>query len=206
MQVTLEEVSMIAHLAGHPLPDLRAEPDSPPPEEASDPQLLFDRRAEDDPLVAAGRAYTAQSWPVLRTLSGILEKRRDARGLAAAERLEEIAGTVASKIFRSVSSASQPEHDPRDTQNDAHGSAKVALLLIEESRQAWRVLMRPGAAAANGTPAKFIEMLDALEATLLQRFPRAFEFVRPGFDTGELGGQGGEIARAMLTLTKPEIG
>ena len=74
---------------------------------------------------------------------------------------------------------------------------KVALLLIEESRQAWRVLMQPGRAVADGLPARFVSMLDALEAGLMQRFPRAFEFIRPGFDTGLASVNSAQVAEAL---------
>ena len=85
-----------------------------------------------------------------------------------------------------------------DAQTDANGSAKVALLLIEESRQAWRALMQPGVAAADGAPPRFVALLDGLEAELHRRFPRAFEFVRPGFDTGDAPGANAAIAKAVL--------
>jgi hypothetical protein len=140
-------------------------------------------QATRDPLVMRGAEYARGSWPVLRGLRPSLDRRRDAVASDAAERLEETCITVASKVFRAVSSALDPDFDPQDIQSDANGSAKVALLLIEESRQAWRVLMEPGRAAANGVPARLIATLDAMESDILRRFPRAFEFVRPGFDT-----------------------
>jgi len=71
-----------------------------------------------------------------------------------------------------VSSSLDADFDPGDTQSDANGSAKVALLLIEESRQAWRVLMEPGRAAANGVPARLIATLDAMESELLRHLVR----------------------------------
>jgi hypothetical protein len=68
-------------------------------------------------------------------------------------------------------------------QDDAHGSAKVALLLIAESQKAWRELGAPGRSFGNGAPARFAVVLEALEAGVLDRFPHALSFVRPGFDT-----------------------
>jgi hypothetical protein len=100
-----------------------------------------------------------------------------------------------------VSSALDGDSDASDVQSDSNGSAKVALLLIEESRQAWRVLMRPGCALADGLPARFITALEALETELLHRFPRALDFVRPGFDTGGEAGRNGQLARAVLQAT-----
>jgi len=139
-------------------------------------------RTMNDPLVARGSEYARASWSVLRGLIPILARRADGAASDAAERLEEMCVTIASKVFRAVSSALDADFDAADRQSDANGSAKVALLLIEESRQAWRVLMEPDRAAANGVPARLVTALDWIEAGLLERFPRALEFVRPGFD------------------------
>lgn len=144
--------------------------------------------AEADPLTIRAREYATGSLRVLQALRPRLMRRSDSASLDAADRLEETCITVASKIHRAVSSAFSSGDAETNVQNDANGSAKVALLLIEESRQAWRVLMRPGFAVGNGAPAGFIETLDRLEAGLHARFPRALEFVRPGFDTGAESG------------------
>jgi hypothetical protein len=195
MEVTLEEVAELADLHGMTLDPVPGDSSS-----AADGAAGSERRerAADSALAVAARDYADASWRVLRALRGLLAARRDGDGLDACERLEEMCHSVASKIVRSLSSAAEPHHDPSDPQSDANGAAKVALLLIEESRQAWRVLMRPGRARGGGAPARFVAMLDGLEAGLLQRFPRAFEFVRPGFDTGDLPGAAGDIARALL--------
>ena len=153
--------------------------------------------------MAGGGAYAQSSWPVLQALRPILSGRGDAQAADAAERLEEMCATVASKIFRAVSSSVDADTDPGDVQSDSNGSAKVALLLIEESRQAWRVLMQPGRSVADGAPARFVVMLDALETELLKRFPRALEFVRPGFDTDPATPADGQLSRAMLAAGQP---
>ena len=162
-------------------------------------QTLADRRkdAERDPLVVRAKEYATGSLRVLQVLRPRLVRSSDEASCDAADRLEETCITVASKIHRAVSSALEAETDAQDPQGDANGSAKVALLLIDESRRAWRELMRPGRAVGNGAPARYVATLDVLEAGLHERFPRALEFVRPGFDT--LGdGIDGQVARAML--------
>jgi len=155
-------------------------------------------RATRDPLVARGAEYARLSWPVLRAQRPALERRGDKPAADAALRLEEMCATLASKIFRAVSSSLDPDYRSSDLQSDANGSAKVALLLIEESRQAWRELMQPDRAYANGLPARAVLLLEDLESDLLQRFPRALEFVRPGFDTGDAEGSSAQLARALL--------
>jgi len=201
LDVTMEEAVTLAAEAALMTPEAAmsefvpvARPTPPPTHERHPPPL---RRAEQDPLVIRGGEYAQCSWPVLRALRPALSSPDDRDAADAAERLEEMSATVASKIFRAVSSSLDVDVACA-VQGDANGSAKVALLLIEESRQAWRVLMRPGHAIADGAPARFVAMLDGLETELLRRFPRSLEFVRPGFDTGESSEAGSRLARAML--------
>jgi len=118
-------------------------------------------RAESDPLVQAGADYARTAMAFAPTLPP-----SDTR-----DRIEETACTVASKLFRAVTSGD--DNDPADPQSDANGSAKVALLVIAESREAW--------AALGGTA--FVTALDALAVEVRVRFPLALQFVRPGFDT-----------------------
>ena len=76
--------------------------------------------------------------------------------------------------------------DRDGVQTDHNGSAKVALLGIAESRAAWSVLMEAGKATADGVPEQAVKMLDALDRDVRARFPRATEFVRPGFDEPDI--------------------
>ncbi len=200
LDVTMEEAMVMASEAmknapGTAVPATGAAPVS----RRRDPPL---RLAEQDPLVARGGEYAQCSWPVLQALRPILSGRGDAVATDAAERLEEMCATVASKIFRAVSSSLDADTEPDDAQSDANGSAKVALLLIEESRQAWRVLMQPGRSVADGVPARFVALLDSLETDLLKRFPHALAFVRPGFDTGQTARPDGQLARALLDVNQ----
>jgi hypothetical protein len=137
-----------------------------------------------DPLVARGRAYAMTAWPIVQALRPIVAEHGDARVVAAVEAIEWLCGPVASKIFRAVQGTNDPWQNAAGLQSDANGSAKVARLAIAESRSAWQVLMEAGRATANGMPAKLVQMLEALDASVAERFPRAMEFVRPGFDTG----------------------
>jgi hypothetical protein len=194
LRVTVEQVGIVVGMAGGRL--------DPPGYSGSTPvnlQTLADRRkgAERDPLVARAKEYATGSLRVLQVLRPRLLRNSDEVSCDAADRLEETCITVASKIHRAISSALEADADAQDPQGDANGSAKVALLLIDESRRAWRELMRPGRAVGNGAPARYVATLDVLEAGLHERFPRALEFIRPGFDT--LGnGVDGQVARAML--------
>jgi len=193
LYVTVEQIGIVVGQArshGGPSPRIDTLP--------GDMQALADRRkdAEKDPLVLRAKEYASGSLRVLQALRPRLARNGDEVACDAADRLEETCITVASKIHRAVSSALEAA-DAVDPQSDANGSAKVALLLIDESRSAWRELMRPGRAVGNGTPARYVATLDLLEVGLHKRFPHALEFVRPGFDTIDEGIDG-HVARAVL--------
>lgn len=160
-------------------------------------RTMQEPRLDDDPLVASAGEYARTAWPILQALRPVLAVRDDGPSREAAERLEEICITVASKIYRATASALDEGLAASALQSDANGSAKIALLLIEESRRAWRVLMRPGRAVGNGAPAALVRMLDGLETGVRLRFPRAMEFVRPGFDTDDPHSMDGRIAAAV---------
>lgn len=66
-----------------------------------------------------------------------------------------------------------------DTQSDANGSIKIALIGIERSVLAWMYLMNEGNAA---TLRPEIERLERIRSLVENKFPNAREFMRPGFD------------------------
>jgi hypothetical protein len=199
LEVTIEEAAVLTADASGCRRGNRA--GQPGPSDANPRPDYSAAEAGRDPLVARAGEYAQASWTVLQALRPIASARGDAAAVDAVERLQETCATVASKTFRAVSGALDGDADSSDPQSDSSGSAKVALLLIDESRQAWRTLMRPGNALADGLPARFVAMLDGIEAGLLRRFPRALDFVRPGFDTGAAGGGRNQLARAVLGAT-----
>ena len=69
------------------------------------------------------------------------------------------------------------EDDP--IQNDWNGSAKIALISIERSGQAWRTIAQ---AVGGETPAAVADQLGELRQQVEAEFPDAWNFIRPGFD------------------------
>ena len=69
--------------------------------------------------------------------------------------------------------------DDHPVQNDWNGSAKVALISIERSVEAWSVL---ASISGQHTPACLAAQLTALRAEVERAFPDAWKFCRPGFD------------------------
>jgi hypothetical protein len=140
-------------------------------------------RAHVDHLVVAAHHYARTAWTVAEALERVGASRSDPVTIEAVETIGELAGTVASKTFRAVSSSLGEDFDLFDLDHDANGSAKVARLTIAESKRAWYALMETGRAAADGVPIAMFRVLDEIDAGLAARFPRAMAFVRPGFDT-----------------------
>jgi len=91
---------------------------------------------------------------------------------------------VSSKIYRALSGFADRDKpvDESPIQNDWNGSAKVARLVIDQSRIAWERLLEQGKAPADSPIRRMPQLLDAIDRQLAERFPRAMEFVRPGFD------------------------
>lgn len=158
--------------------------------DAPDPQMIQRAlgRHYDDAIVAQSRAYAHLVWPIVTALRPVVIARGDPLVIDAVETIAWFSTLISSKIFRAVAGRAElsGRHNDDDGQPDHDGSAKVALLGIAESREAWRVLMEQGRAAADGVPAQAVRMLDALEAAVRAEFPHAIAFVRPGFDDGAL--------------------
>ena len=69
----------------------------------------------------------------------------------------------------------------RSAKIDSHGSAKIALVAIARSTAAWRSL-QISLPEKSATIQPILVSLDQLRRSLEARFPRAYEFIRPGFD------------------------
>ena len=89
---------------------------------------------------------------------------------------------IGAKIHRAISGIDlidDPYFDP--VQNDAIGSAKVALVAIQKSQAAWRIVLE-------AFPEKTDSLIDVLLCLqqltegVLAAFPDAPNFLRPGFD------------------------
>jgi len=197
-RLTVEQTGALLHTS----PIHTGEIDLPSDAELDAAEKRRDAQLDQDLLVMRGKEYANGTLQVLRALRPRLTRIKDAEAIDACDRLEESCLTVASKVFRAVSSHLSDPAGTNEAQADANGSAKVALLLIDESRRAWRLLASPGRSFGNGAPRRFVVVLETLEAGLLERFPNAFSFVRPGFDTGDADPATTQMARALLA-TRP---
>ena len=162
-----------------------------PPSEAEQREMErheneLKRRLAADALLLDAREYGTMAERIANALTAELSSHGDPVVLAALEAIERQSLCIAAKTYRAVNGelwdliAGYEEDDP--LQSDHNGSAKVARLMVAESRECWTVLMQVGRATADGVPIKMIERLDRLDRDLAIRFPRAMEFTRPGFD------------------------
>lgn len=97
--------------------------------------------------------------------------------------IDWFASVMGAKVHRALEGCAHGAGRADDIQSDANGSAKIALITIERSRVAWRLLATRGVPEAKSA-GTFIVQLDCLAAELARVFPRAQHFVRPGFDAG----------------------
>jgi hypothetical protein len=165
-------------LGGAGMPPASRAPAQPPrgtPREA---------RAEEPPLLRLASAYSmlAHRW---------LRAEREAWGLSADAIVREAMNVIAwdhvlirVKLDRALNGR-QPCDDGHPIQNDANGSAKLALICIERSEASWRVVAQ---ATGGDLPLMMAGHLAQLRADVEREFPEAHRFVRPGFDEDGTGG------------------
>ncbi|MEK6337684.1 MAG: hypothetical protein AABM67_22415 [Acidobacteriota bacterium] len=95
---------------------------------------------------------------------------------------------VPSKIFRALMSFERDEAEPAGDDemaemigNHSDGSAKIALIAIDRSLNAWRILQRSLPEKTDSILPMLVK-LDRLRLATEAAFPKARDFIRPGFD------------------------
>ena len=91
---------------------------------------------------------------------------------------------IAVKTMRALSGRKEElEEDPEimDFPKDSDGSAKVALIGIDRSMAAWR-MMQLSLPDRDESIVPLILQLEGLRRRLENSFPQARDFIRPGFD------------------------
>ncbi|MDA3823868.1 MAG: hypothetical protein PF450_14825 [Bacteroidales bacterium] len=90
---------------------------------------------------------------------------------------------IAAKLFRALMMVGD-EYSTDIVQNDSNGSAKVVLYCIRQSSYAWTWVLQ-NHSKFKDTALKQLILLQGLQVGVEEQFPRAEEFVRPGFDQEE---------------------
>jgi len=138
-----------------------------------------------DPLQRLATAYTHAALNIVDALSAARAMHEwPAEVTAAFETVSWHAGLVSAKVHRALHGLAEVGHvveeDP--VQNDWNGSAKLARIIVGESKNAWQVMLREGGAPEHSPLTELLSLLDQIDRGLADRFPQAMEFVRPGFD------------------------
>lgn len=87
---------------------------------------------------------------------------------------------IAAKMGRALMSKIEGWEDAATVQTDMNGSVKIALIGIERSMQAWVQISHITQEEDQIYP--LLQMLSIIKNQAKEVFPRAEEFVRPGFD------------------------
>ena len=183
---TQEMISEWAREAGMDLTQL--------PEEDARTRKRKRQLVDNHPLTRVGKKYAnvASDWfrefdqtvefSDLRTTEADREQREQFED--AREVIQWYQYQIAVKIMRALSCRSdgwEDEPEMADFPKDSDGSAKVALIGIDRSIAAWRLvqLSLPDRA---GSIVPLILQLERLRKRVERTFPEARDFVRPGFD------------------------
>ena len=168
-------------------------------DDEDDPALRKRRRRQVDnhPLARAGKKYANDASDWFREVDQTIEVSdlRPAVGLdepdcESGERLEDAREVIqwyqyqiAVKTMRALSARfdDQETTELTDFPNDSDGSAKVALIGIDRSIAAWR-LVQLALPEREVSIVPLILQLERLRHRIEKTFPYAREFVRPGFD------------------------
>ena len=91
---------------------------------------------------------------------------------------------IAAKVYRACISYSHAADDMPGLRDDARGAAKMALIGIEQSMEAFDELR---ASLDDPRIGALMEILEAVRIGVELKFPDAREFIRPGLDTPGCG-------------------
>lgn len=138
-----------------------------------------------DSLQRLATAYTHAALNVMDAMAQARAMRRwGATVETALDTIAWNASLISAKVHRALHGYAEREmisgEDP--VQNDWNGSAKVARILVAESLESWRAVLREGEAPDGSPLTELLPMLEQIDASIAERFPQAMDFIRPGFD------------------------
>lgn len=145
-------------------------------------------RQQRHPLARAAAAYEHAVRDRIRELYDHLYPTGRWRHDWALEAVARYAGRIATRGVRAAGGlvggifGDETSEQLTGVQSDANGCAKALLLLIDESIDAWQILTSEPEAAE--VESQMLWHLDTVRRLVDEHFPRAMEFVRPGFDEG----------------------
>jgi hypothetical protein len=189
-EATTSLLEELAEEAGIDLDATIAEFSAPPDESGVDGHILI-RDAENyeastrewfgrwEPYGAEDMGRTDDMPPYLQVVG------RTPKASAVADLVDTVMWyhtLIPAKIARALGSGHyEPPDDMPEFPSDADGSAKVALIAIDRSKAAWGRLLEHYPSAKSDI-AVFLHRLERLRCGTEWAFPKARDFIRPGFD------------------------
>jgi len=162
--------------------DSHDEPDEEFDEEMRKRDMRHEQ-AEASPIAQLASACSMVAWRWLQARPDAAASSADPIVKEAYEIVAWDAHLISAKLARALHGQLDFEagdafiDDP--VQNDWNGSAKVALISIERSEHAWRIIAD---ATREETPRALAGQLGDLRRLVEAEFPAVRQFVRPGFD------------------------
>jgi len=141
---------------------------------------------DNHPLTRAGKKYANAASDWFRELDQLidLEREKSDRLEDAREVIQWYQYQIAVKTMRALSGRKEELDDGGELSGipkDSDGSAKVAMMGIDRSIAAWR-LMQLSLPQRDVSIVPLILQLERLRHRLEKSFPEARSFIRPGFD------------------------
>jgi hypothetical protein len=135
---------------------------------------------EQQNLMKLAEKYTKQAGVFLKT-QNLSDETLDYMQLEMLQIIGWYHYFIAAKINRALYAEADYEKyaDSDAFRNDGDGSIKIALIAIDRSIIAWKVLLND---ETNREIKPLIQLLDTLRRLCEVRFPNARDFLRPGFD------------------------
>jgi len=99
----------------------------------------------------------------------------------ATEIIKQYLFFISSKVHRAIHSTHSSWSEEDEIQNDANGSAKIALIAVQRSLAAWEIVRSTFSEYTDNMLEIFV-LLAKIRQQILRQFPHVEEFVRPGFD------------------------
>jgi len=156
---------------------------------ADDDEVFHQRKrqlVDNHPLTRAGKKYANAASDWFRELDQLidLEREKSDRLEDAREVIQWYQYQIAVKTMRALSGRKEELDDGGELSGipkDSDGSAKVAMIGIDRSIAAWR-LMQLSVPQRDVSIVPLILQLERLRHRLEKSFPEARSFIRPGFD------------------------
>ena len=134
---------------------------------------------DNHPLARCGKKYANAASDWFREFDHRIERAESLED--AREVIQWYQYQIAVKTIRALSGRREELEDDSELPKDSDGSAKVALIGIDRSIAAWR-LMQLSLPERAETIVPLILQLERLRHSLEKGFPDARSFIRPGFD------------------------